>query len=138
MRWFALALCALGCSDPKASPPPTPSAALARAPADASHVAVATLAHDRQLERLFADAVPEIRAGIVKIDASVRSAGKRSKVAVSTSDPNVDPVERCVGDKGSRIRKVVEALQGEYTDIVPYDPDPARFVSGSSTTLPIG
>src|SRR5258708_3427482 len=72
--------------------------------------------------------VPEIYEKIVRIEASAREAGARSKIAVSSRDRDVDPVGACVGMKGSRVQAVVQELRGEKIDIVPYDSDPARFV----------
>src|SRR5258708_6779072 len=72
--------------------------------------------------------VPEIYEKIVRIEASAREAGARSKIAVSSRDRDVDPVGACVGMKGSRVQAVVQELRGEKIDIVPYDADPARFV----------
>jgi len=80
------------------------------------------------LIKLFEMEVPEIYEGIVKIEAAAREPGARSKVAVSSSDRDVDPVGACVGMKGSRVQAVVQELRGEKVDIVPYDEDPARFV----------
>src|SRR5258708_39386451 len=62
------------------------------------------------------------------MEAWAREAGARSKIAVSWRDRDVDPVGACVGMKGSRVQAVVQELRGEKIDIVPYDPDPARFV----------
>ena len=72
--------------------------------------------------------VPEIYEKIVRIEASAREAGARSKIAVSSRDRDVDPVGACVGMKGSRVQAVVQELRGEKIDIVPYDGDPAKFV----------
>ncbi len=80
------------------------------------------------LEKLFEMEVPEIYDKIVRIEASAREAGARSKIAVSSRDRDVDPVGACVGMKGSRVQAVVQELRGEKIDIVPADPDPARFV----------
>ncbi|MCC7382594.1 MAG: transcription termination/antitermination protein NusA [Deltaproteobacteria bacterium] len=80
------------------------------------------------LMKLFEMEVPEIYEGIVKIEAAAREPGARSKVAVSSSDRDVDPVGACVGMKGSRVQAVVQELRGEKVDIVPYDEDTARFV----------
>ena len=84
--------------------------------------------HDVKVERLLTAAVPEIQIGVVTIVASVRRPGKRTKLAVSSRDPDVDPIRVCVGDNGSRIQKVVEALHGERVDLVPFDGDDVRFV----------
>jgi len=80
------------------------------------------------LMKLFEMEVPEIYEGIVKIEAAAREPGARSKIAVSSSDRDVDPVGACVGMKGSRVQAVVQELRGEKVDIVPFDEDPARFV----------
>jgi transcription termination/antitermination protein NusA len=84
--------------------------------------------HKGLLEKLFEMEVPEIYEKIVRIEASAREPGARSKIAVSSRDRDVDPVGACVGMKGSRVQAVVQELRGEKIDIVPYDPDPARFV----------
>src|SRR6476661_748140 len=83
--------------------------------------------HKGLLEKLFEMEVPEIYEKIVRIEASAREAGARSKIAVSSRDRDVDPVGACVGMKGSRVQAVVQELRGEKIDIVPYDDDPARF-----------
>ena len=80
------------------------------------------------LIKLFEMEVPEIYEGIVKIEAAAREPGARSKIAVSSSDRDVDPVGACVGMKGSRVQAVVQELRGEKVDIVPWDEDTARFV----------
>jgi N utilization substance protein A len=80
------------------------------------------------LEKLFELEVPEIYERIVHIESSAREPGARSKIAVSSSDRDVDPVGACVGMRGSRVQSVVQELRGEKIDIVPYDEDPARFV----------
>jgi N utilization substance protein A len=80
------------------------------------------------LTKLFEMEVPEIAEGIVVIEAAAREPGGRSKIAVSSRDPDVDPVGACVGMKGSRVQAVVQELRGEKIDIVPWDEDPARFV----------
>jgi N utilization substance protein A len=78
--------------------------------------------------KLFEQEVPEIYEGIVKIVAVAREPGVRSKVAVYSKDPDVDPVGACVGMRGSRVQSVVQELRGEKIDIVTYNSDPARFV----------
>ena len=80
------------------------------------------------LTKLFEQEVPEIYEGIVKIEAAAREPGGRSKIAVSSRDNDVDPVGACVGMKGSRVQAVVQELRGERIDIVPWSPDPARYV----------
>lgn len=80
------------------------------------------------LIRLFELEVPEIYEGIVRIESAAREPGARAKIAVSSSDRDVDPVGACVGMKGSRVQAVVQELRGEKIDIVPYAEDPATFV----------
>jgi N utilization substance protein A len=83
------------------------------------------------LAKLFAMEVPEISEDIVKILGVSREPGFRAKIAVSSSESDVDPVGACVGMKGSRVQNVVQELQGERIDIVPWHPDPAKFVSNA-------
>jgi N utilization substance protein A len=80
------------------------------------------------LTKLFAQEVPEIYEGIVTIVSAAREPGARSKIAVASRDSDVDPVGACVGMKGSRVQAVVQELRGERIDIVPWSPDPARYV----------
>jgi N utilization substance protein A len=80
------------------------------------------------LTKLFEQEVPEIYEGIVTIQAAAREPGGRSKIAVASRDSDVDPVGACVGMKGSRVQAVVQELRGERIDIVPWSPDPARYV----------
>jgi len=87
--------------------------------------------NDEFLTKLFAMEVPEIAEGIVKIMGVSREPGTRAKIAVSSSASDVDPVGACVGMKGSRVQNVVQELQGEKIDIVPWSPDPARYVSNA-------
>jgi N utilization substance protein A len=84
--------------------------------------------HPGLLIKLFELEVPEISEGIVKIEAAAREPGGRAKIAVSSRDPDVDPVGACVGMKGSRVQAVVQELRGEKIDIVPYSEDSVRFV----------
>jgi N utilization substance protein A len=80
------------------------------------------------LSKLFELEVPEIAEGIVKIMGVAREPGFRAKIAVSSTESDVDPVGACVGLKGSRVQNVVQELQGERIDIVPWSPDPAKYV----------
>jgi N utilization substance protein A len=80
------------------------------------------------LTKLFEQEVPEMYEGIVTIQAAAREPGARSKIAVASRDSDVDPVGACVGMKGSRVQAVVQELRGERIDIVPWSPDPARYV----------
>ena len=79
------------------------------------------------LIKLFEMEVPEIAEGIVKIMGASREPGFRAKIAVSSIESDVDPVGACVGLKGSRVQNVVQELQGERIDIVPWSPDPAKY-----------
>ncbi|MBU0910545.1 MAG: transcription termination/antitermination protein NusA, partial [Proteobacteria bacterium] len=83
------------------------------------------------LVKLFEMEVPEIAEGIVKIINACREPGSRAKIAVASAEPDVDPVGACVGMKGSRVQNVVQELQGEKIDIVPWSPDPAKYVSNA-------
>ena len=83
------------------------------------------------LAKLFEMEVPEIAEGIVRIMGVSREPGFRAKIAVSSSESDVDPVGACVGMKGSRVQNVVQELQGERIDIVPWSPDPAKYVSSA-------
>ncbi len=78
--------------------------------------------------KLFASEVPEIKEGIVEIKGVAREAGVRSKIAVYSKEPDVDPVGACVGFKGMRVQNVVQELRGEKIDIIEWSPEPARFV----------
>jgi len=78
--------------------------------------------------KLFEMEVPEIYEGIVRIVAVAREPGERTKIAVASRDPDVDPVGACVGIKGSRVQAVVQELKGEKIDIVPYSEDIAKFI----------
>ncbi len=83
---------------------------------------------DEFLAKLFQLEVPEISEGIVKIMGVSREPGFRAKIAVSSTESDVDPVGACVGMKGSRVQNVVQELQGERIDIVTWSPDPAKYV----------
>ena len=83
------------------------------------------------LVKLFEMEVPEIAEGIVNVMGVSREPGFRAKIAVSSSESDVDPIGACVGMKGSRVQNVVQELQGERIDIIPWSPDPAKFVSSS-------
>jgi len=84
--------------------------------------------HPNFLSALFENEVPEISEGIVTIMQAAREPGSRAKIAVASKDRDVDPVGACVGMKGSRVQAVVQELRGEKIDIIPWDPDPAKFV----------
>ena len=87
--------------------------------------------HRNMLRRLFEIEVPEVHNGVVEIKAIAREAGFRSKVAVSATQPGIDPVGSCIGIRGNRIQSIVNELQGEKIDIVSWDPDPRSFISNA-------
>lgn len=84
--------------------------------------------HPAFLINLFKTEVPEISEGIVKIINAAREAGSRGKIAVSSTDPDIDPIGACVGIKGNRVQSVVQELKGEKIDIIAWHADPAKFV----------
>lgn len=87
--------------------------------------------HPKFIEALFVMESPEIANGTVEIRAIAREAGARTKIAVVTHDPSIDPVGSCVGQKGVRVSAVMSELHGEKIDIIPWDEDPAIFVANS-------
>jgi N utilization substance protein A len=85
--------------------------------------------HPGLVKCLFEQEVPEIQDGIVEIKGIAREAGSRTKMAVASNDPGVDPVGSCVGSRGARVQAVVDELGGEKIDIIPWSSDPAEFIS---------
>src|SRR4051794_4090437 len=85
-------------------------------------------AHPEFMKKLFAQEVPEIYDGIIEIKAAARDPGSRAKIGVISHDSSIDPVGACVGMKGSRVQAVVQELQGEKIDIIPWSQDLATFV----------
>jgi N utilization substance protein A len=85
--------------------------------------------HRNLLKRLFEIEVPEVYNGVVEIKAIAREAGFRSKVAVHSAQEGIDPVGSCIGIRGNRIQSIVNELQGEKIDVVPWDRDPRVFIS---------
>ncbi|HET6352473.1 MAG TPA: transcription termination factor NusA [Coriobacteriia bacterium] len=92
---------------------------------------VVSRTHPGLIRRLFEIEVPEVYDGIVEIKSVAREPGARSKVAVSSREPGLDPVGACVGPKGSRVRMVVGELRGERIDVVPWSEDSASYVAAS-------
>lgn len=90
---------------------------------------VVSRSHPEFIRALFELEVPELVDGDIEIKAIAREAGHRTKIAVISHDPNVDPVGACVGARGSRVRQVVNELRGEKVDIVEWDDDPGRFIA---------
>ncbi|MFP5225928.1 MAG: transcription termination factor NusA [Actinomycetota bacterium] len=115
---------------------------------------VVSRTHPGLVKSLFAMEVPEIEDGTVEIKAVAREAGARSKVAVASNDPDVDAVGACVGPRGQRVRAIVEELNEEKIDLIPWSEDTAAFVGaalspakvisvelepeGDGETLPLG
>ena len=87
--------------------------------------------HPGLVKRLFELEVPEIYDGTVEIRSIAREAGSRSKIAVWSSDENVDPIGACVGPKGARVNAVVEELRNEKIDIIKYSDDPAEYIAAA-------
>ncbi|WP_119326096.1 transcription termination factor NusA [Companilactobacillus musae] len=83
------------------------------------------------VKRLFEQEVPEIYDGTVEIVSIAREAGDRTKIAVKSDNPDVDPVGTCVGPKGARVQAVVDELNGENIDVVPYVDDPVDFIANA-------
>ncbi len=81
--------------------------------------------------KLFEEEIPEIHDGIVEIKSISREPGSRTKLAVYSNDPNVDPIGSCIGAKGTRVQGIVDELNGEKIDIVKYSEDPREFIMAS-------
>ena len=80
------------------------------------------------MAKLFMQEVPEIYDGVIEVRAVARDPGSRAKIGVISNDPGIDPVGACVGMRGSRVQAVVNELQGEKVDIIPWSADPAAFI----------
>ena len=87
--------------------------------------------HPGLVKRLFEMEVPEIATGLVQIKSIAREAGSRTKIAVYSVDPMIDPVGACVGPRGSRVENVVKELKNEKIDIIKWSADPAEFVANA-------
>ena len=87
--------------------------------------------HPGLVKRLFELEVPEIYDGTVEVKSIAREAGSRTKLAVWSADPNVDPIGACVGPRGQRVNNIMEELRGEKVDIVKYSDDPAEYVAAA-------
>ena len=92
---------------------------------------VVSRTHPGLIKRLFELEVPEISSGVVEIKAAAREPGHRTKIAVWSNDPNVDPVGACVGARGSRVRMVTNELRGERVDVVPFSDDPVDLIQNA-------
>ena len=87
--------------------------------------------HPGFVKRLFELEIPEIADGVVMIKGVSREAGSRSKIAVYSRDPNVDPIGACIGNRGMRINAIIEQLGGEKIDLIEYHEDPEKFVAAA-------
>ena len=87
--------------------------------------------HPGLVKRLFELEVPEIYEGTVEIKSIAREAGSRTKLAVWSSDPNVDPVGACIGQHGQRVNAIVDELKGEKMDIIKYSETPAEYIASA-------
>ncbi len=83
------------------------------------------------VEKLFEEEVPEIKQGLVEIKSIAREPGERSKVAIYTSDPRVDAIGACVGNKGQRVNAISEELNGEKIDIIPWSENPLEYIASA-------
>ena len=87
--------------------------------------------HPELVKRLFESEVTEIKDGTVEIKSIAREAGSRTKIAVWSNDPDVDPVGACVGMNGARVNSIVEELRGEKIDIINWDENPAILIENA-------
>jgi len=87
--------------------------------------------HPGLVKRLFELEVPEIFEGVVEIRSIAREAGNRTKIAVLSNDPDVEPIGACVGPKGVRVNTIVKELGGEKIDIVRYSDDPTEYIASA-------
>jgi transcription termination/antitermination protein NusA len=90
------------------------------------------------LEYLMKQEVPEVNDGTVELKAIAREAGQRSKVAVTSSNPNVDPIGACIGHRGARIQAITGELQRERVDIIMWDPNPREFIRNALSPAKVG
>ncbi|HZJ90113.1 MAG: transcription termination/antitermination protein NusA [Clostridiaceae bacterium] len=94
-------------------------------------IIIVSRSHPDLVRRIFEQESPEIGTGVVEIISIAREAGSRTKMAVISNDPNVDPVGACVGQRGLRVQAVIDELNGEKIDIIAWDPDVQVFISNS-------
>ena len=93
--------------------------------------AIVSRTHPDFVRKLLEFEIPEIYEGVIEIKSVSRDAGSRSKVAVYSPDPNIDPVGSCVGAKGVRIQNVINELNGEKIDVIEWDEDPSIFIASA-------
>jgi N utilization substance protein A len=87
--------------------------------------------HPELVKRLFEQEVPEIFDGVVEIKSVSREGGSRTKMAVHSNDPDVDPIGACVGANGNRVNVIVDELKGEKIDIILWDEDPKKYIAAA-------
>ncbi len=87
--------------------------------------------HHGFVKRLFENEVTEISEGIVEIKSIAREAGVRTKIAVYSKDPDIDPVGACIGPKGARVNAIIKQLSGEKIDVIKYSEDPTEYISAA-------
>lgn len=92
---------------------------------------IVSRSHPDFVRKLLEFEIPEIYEGVIEIKSVSRDPGNRSKVAVYSPDPNIDPVGSCVGQKGVRIQNVIQELNGEKIDVIEWDPDPSIFIASA-------
>ena len=90
---------------------------------------IVSRASDEIVRAVFKSEIPEIANGTIEIKAVAREPGSRSKVAVLTNDPNIDPIGSCVGQRGTRVQTIISELGGEKIDIIAYDEDAVRYIT---------
>ena len=93
--------------------------------------AIISRTHPGFVKRMFEQQVPEIFDGIVEIKSISREAGSRTKMAVSSNNPDVDAIGACIGAKGARVNSIVEELGGEKIDIIEYSDEPEKYISAA-------
>uniref|UniRef100_A0A2C9LEY8 S1 motif domain-containing protein n=1 Tax=Biomphalaria glabrata TaxID=6526 RepID=A0A2C9LEY8_BIOGL len=93
--------------------------------------------HPQFVVQLFKQEVPEVYDGIIHIKSVARIAGIKTKISVTSSDSNIDPVGACVGMRGSRVKAIIDELRGEKIDIIEYSQDPAKFVINALPTVEV-
>lgn len=94
-------------------------------------VIILSRAHPKFVSKLFEMEVPEISEGVVEVKSISREPGNRTKIAVSSKEENIDPVGSCVGQKGTRVATIIDELNGERIDVIPYYEEPAKYVAAS-------
>lgn len=104
---------------------------LAIKPTAKSEEIIVSRSDKRLIEELFKSEVPEIASGSVEIKAIAREPGSRTKIAVFSNQPNVDPVGSCVGQKGVRVQAVISEIGEEKIDIIQYSDDPKKFIAAA-------